>query len=352
MRTLTIATTLIFAGLLVHAANAQPSAVSAQRADAKERVPVSLETLLTWLPADTEELTVAQSFDVHIDIKNDNSVTPATPGWFLSLVRASSIGPIQGLRNGKYASSILGKRLAIAMCAQRAFDAFDMWGSNRDQRGNILVFQEDLGSVGAALEQSWRKECKKVETIEGQSVYCFERFGPRKPYVKDLDWEGTFLCRPAPNLLVCANQLAFLKTVLERRRIKPKDRALPDHLPLWKSVDRKSPGWMVRHAETKTPAGRRGAAWTLTVEEPSGLFVLNFWPDDPQSSTTSRTAADRIADWAKTFELDWQLKPAADGSARLQVKRCKPQVGDSGDWVAFASFLLKVIHDPIVTAPE
>jgi hypothetical protein len=351
MRTLTIATTLI-CGLLVPAADAQTTSL-AHRPNSKEREPISLDTVLSWLPTDTEALSVAQSFDVQIiDDKNDNSVTPATPGWFVSDVRALTSGPAQALPNGKRDQSFLGKRLAIALCAQREFDAIDMWGSNRDQRCNILVFQEDLAAGGAAIEQRWRKECKKVQTVEAQNVYCFDRFGPRKPYVKDLEWEGTFICRPAPNILICANQLAFLKTVLERRRSKPKDRALPDHLPFWKTVDRKSPAWMVRHAVMKTPVGRQAAAWTLAVDEPARLFVLNFSPDDPQSAATSGTAASRIADWAKVFELVWELKPASDGSARLQVKLPKPQFENPGGWVAFGFFFMKIMADPIVTSPE
>ena len=55
---------------------------------------------------------------------------------------------------------------------------------------------------GAALEQKWRQECKRVQVVDQQTVYCFERSGPRKPYIKDLEWEGTFICRPASNVLI------------------------------------------------------------------------------------------------------------------------------------------------------
>jgi hypothetical protein len=236
--------------------------------------------------------------------------------------------------------------------ARRAFEVFDPWGSDRYQGCDILIFEEDLGPIGAALEQRWRQECKRVQNVDRQPLYCFERSGSRKPYIKDLEWEGTFICRPAPNVLIVTNQVAFLKTVLERRRVKPRDRALPDRLPLWRNVDRKAPAWEVRHAQMKTATGTQAAAWTLAIEEPPGQIVLNFSPDDRQSAATSRTAALRIDDWAKKFGLISELKEASDGSARLRIRIPKAQPGQSGDFVAFGFFLRKLITDPIVEGPK
>ena len=81
-------------------------------------------------------------------------------------------------------------------------------------------------------------------------------------------------------------------------------------------------------------------------------MVLNFSPDDPQSAATSRTAARRIDDWAKKFELISELKEASDGSARLQITLTKARPEHPEDWVGFGFFLLKVRNDPIVEAPE
>jgi hypothetical protein len=349
MRTSTI-TVMLIGGLFVKAAAALPSAIADERAGSKEKEAVSLETVLNWLPADTEALSVAQSFN--LQLIDYSAVTPSTPDWLLLLLRDSAMQPLRDLREGKYAKPLIGKRAGITLSAQRAFEVFDFWGSTRTQGCDVLIFQDDLGSTGAALERTWRQECKQVETVDGQSVYCFERCGPRKSYMKDVPWEGTFICRPAPNILLFANQMDFLKTVLERRRVKAKDRALPDRLPFWRAVDRKAPAWMVRRAQAKTAAGQQAAAWTLAIDKPPGLLVLNFSPDDAQSAAVSRTAASRIADWAKTFELVWSLKPASDGSTRLEVRLPKPNPDDPNGWVAFGFFFVKVVTDPIVPAAE
>jgi hypothetical protein len=95
-----------------------------------------------------------------------------------------------------------------------------------------------------------------------------------------------------------------------------------------------------------------GAAWTFAVRDPPRPFVLNLSPEDPQSAAKGRTAAGRLADWAKRFELVRDLKPASDGSARLEIKLSTSSTEDLNGWVAFGFFFVKLVTDPIVTAPE
>jgi hypothetical protein len=313
----------------------------------------SFEECLAWLPVDTESVRVGRT--IVFDPPDNNKlpkVEEATWGkWFLRAYATPT--QLASLQDGQYHKQLVGRQVALAVDATRYGEVVDKFGGQRYQGCCILEFQDDLAAVGAKLEEQWRKDCKSVRSIAGQPVYAF---GPeRYPlWVGKYNWEGTFICRPAPNLLLVATQEEFLETVLKRRGHKASDRALPDNLPFWKSVDRAAQAWMVRYIKRNTP---NGLAWSLAASKSSPGFVVTFTPDDTFSKPISDGAAGRVLEFANGYKLVPTLKEGAAGAAILSIELPKKPPEEKGDAAgqiddvqryAIGFFLILLESDPVV----
>ncbi len=320
----------------------------------------SLEECLGWLPVDTETLRVrrgeaSRPFRDETPKADQNGFPKLDKAkWGQWAVREiATASPLASLRGGKYD---VGRQPRLAIDATRYLESVDPWGGQRYQGCCILQFQDDFGPIGTKLEEDLRKDCKSRRSLAGEPVYVFEQSVPRKFYVKDEPWEGTFICRPAPNLLLVATQEAFLETVLNRRRKKMGDRALPDNLPFWKNVDVKSPAWMVRHIKRKSSKQTIGVAWSLAASPSSPGIVLTFSHDDPKFKAARDWTTARIRERAKGFGFPTSLKKT-EATAVLSIEWPKPDPneppgtpGDNSDpqLVSFSFFLVSLLSDPVV----
>jgi hypothetical protein len=277
----------------------------------------SFETVLGWLPTDTERLYVARSYPLlEPDLNKSQVDDPKLPQ---SLLRAWA-GP---LNDGQFRKLLEGKQLALTVAGSRAMWVFDFWGNNRYEGAFVYVFAQDLGSAGTTLERDWTRTCKSSRTVAGETVYDFAPPPPGKPYIKREPWEGIFICRPAANVVMVATQEAYLTTILQRRRFKPRDRALPDDLPLWKDVDRQATAWAVRHIKKRVGDKWLAAAWTLAVSKSGHGFSLCYSPDAAPSRAAAAEAADRINGMARRAEIPTEFKAEPDGRAQMELDLSK-----------------------------
>ena len=124
----------------------------------------SFETVLSWLPTDTERLYVARSYPLlEPDLNKSQVDDPKLPQ---SLLRAWA-GP---LSDGQFRKLLEGKQLALTVAGSRAMWVFDFWGANRYEGAFIYVFAQDLGSAGTTLDRDWTRTCKSSRTVEGEKV--------------------------------------------------------------------------------------------------------------------------------------------------------------------------------------
>ncbi|HEV8003292.1 MAG TPA: hypothetical protein VGP63_25625 [Planctomycetaceae bacterium] len=320
----------------------------------------SFEECLAWLPVDTETLRVRrgvasgplQDEMPKVDQNGFPKIDKAKWGqWAVREIATPS--PLAHLRGGKYG---VGRQPMLAIAATRYVEIVDPWGGQRYQGCCILQFQDDFGPIGTKLEEDLRKGCKSVRSVAGETVYAFEQSVPRKWYVKDEPWEGTFICRPAPNLLLVATQEAFLETVLKRRCQKVSDRALPDNLPFWKNVDVKSSAWMVRHIKRKSSKQTIGVAWSLAASKSSPGIVLTFSHDDLRFKAARDWAATRILERATAFGFPASLKKSPQ-TAILSIEWPKPDPNEppgppsdnyDPQLVSYSFFLVSLESDPVV----
>ena len=152
-----------------------------------------------------------------------------------------------------------------------------------------------------------------------------------------------------------ATQEAYLTTILQRRRIKPRDRALPDDLPFWKDVNRQSSAWAARHIKKRVGDKWLAAAWTLAVSKSGHGFSVCYTPDDAPSRPVALEAARRIHGRARDFEIPTEFTARPDGSAKLEFdlsewKRPPKEEGTFPDLrLVNLSFFLNAFQiDPVI----
>lgn len=238
-----------------------------QKQTAEKSLSKNVEATLKWLPTDTEIVVVARSFKMPGSA--ELSIVGLKPtAAAAKMLQVHAMGPLLSLDKSKYVDLLAGKKIALALGAGRSFDVVSEFGSVRYQGCHVLIFEDDLAKTGDRLTELLRKDANAIHTVEGYKTYVFKSVVVKDSVFKDKDWEGVFVVRPQPNVLLVATQEAFLKEVLERRRLKPADRAFPKQLSVWKHVDRSASAWIIR---------LQHLTWRHTLGTPA--YVVTLQPD-------------------------------------------------------------------------
>lgn len=221
---------------------------NAQKASSKTKpIPsITAQQVLTWLPEDTETVTVAQGLftlrDVSLKEEDDNRVMK---DWELQETFEWETLGLLGLKERLVLKRLLGRRIILALQGSRNFGPPP--GSLGDMSFEgclVVVFERDLPHAGALFRQVERAAFKK-ERIEGHSILAFQE------EIEEGTWT-TFLAHPRPNILLIATNADFLQEVLQRMGGKKGGRALPDSLPEWTYANTRARFWGIRHVQPHT----------------------------------------------------------------------------------------------------
>jgi hypothetical protein len=105
---------------------------------------------------------------------------------------------------------------------------------------SIVVFDNSSGERGKELMQTLATTATSTRIISETRVLVFhEKLGAA-------EWDS-FLALPRPDVLLSANNLPYLREVLERMRQRRSLRALPDQLPEWRYLVPGTRFWGMRH---------------------------------------------------------------------------------------------------------
>lgn len=207
---------------------------------------IDQKELLWWLPADTESVVAArgpfpvQVFSAKDDEKHDRN-------WF---TRGASLAEIQGafeylplelFHEFDVEKLLQGRKIAFAVEGSRHFrpplgdfEVMDFEGCS------IVVFEKDLGATGDRLMKEMAGKATNTDLIYGTRVLVFHNKDRRA------EWDF-FLALPRSDVLLAANNLSYLREVIERMAEKKGPRALPDKLPEWSRLDPAARFWAIRH---------------------------------------------------------------------------------------------------------
>jgi len=195
-------------------------------------------SMLSWLPVDTETIVVAQESFTLTEL--DRTEIPKA----LAMAQGYVLGLLAAAENEKLEKALLGRTIRLAVLGAREF------GNHPPDERNFLP----LGLIA----------------YQGCATYAFAEPIPESSLSRPPDelvmglplWvsKGTQNDRPQsdtyavavpkPDLLIVCNNRDFLTEMVSRMASPQTTRALPADLPEWKLVDRHAPVWAVRHYRT------------------------------------------------------------------------------------------------------
>ena len=255
----TISAVALFIGLL-------PSVLAAQEAAQKVN-PVDLQEVLSWLPEDTETITVARGPYVLPDseAKQDEDEDRAVTEQELTDLFETLPVSLFGFKDGLMHPRLKGKRMMLAIEGARHFRPPAGFGEMLYEGCALALFADDLNDDIASLAKIDPKSFWKVERIEGQATAVF-----REKLENDI-WTD-YVAFPSKRMLVVATNRDYLREVLVRLHGKKGNRALPNDLPEWKYVNTELRFWGLRHFD-KSQA-------KVDPTSPFGAHIFTSRPDD------------------------------------------------------------------------
>lgn len=207
---------------------------------------VNLQEALSWLPEDTETISVARGpfvlnskiaqSEAHEEENENRVVSDRELGEPFETLPLS----LFGFKDGLLLRHLKGKRISLAIEGARHFRPPSGFGEMPYEGCAIAVFVDDLNTDIASFAKDNRKSLLKVEQIAGQVVAVFQE------KLENDTWTA-FVASPNKHILAVATNRDYLTEVLLRLQGKKGDRALPNDLPEWKYVNTDLQFWGLRH---------------------------------------------------------------------------------------------------------
>lgn len=251
-----------------------------------------LARVISWLPADTETITVARGPFV---------LATSTLGQNEGKDRAISDKELAGnfeelplallqFKNGLLAKHLEGKAINLALEGARHFRPPAGLGEMPFEGCAIAVFADNLRNEIGSFTKETRSSTLKIERIEDQDVPVFQE-------KLEQDTWTTFVAFANEQVILVASDRNYLAEVLARLRGKIGQRALPSDLPEWRYVNTNARFWGVRHydksqaqADPSSPYGGRKSA-NFPDEQAVGLTFV-FDPQGGRSATVTYLSGD------------------------------------------------------------
>jgi hypothetical protein len=231
------AAAVVLAGVMASCASTPPPP------PAKPAAPIAaasdLETLISWLPADTETLMVARGpIRIEASLPGQDDEDDVGDLSLERVVESLVMGSLSGIRKGQFYNLLAGHAVALALEGSRKFRPPTRLGSFLYEGCSIFLMES-----GAALDIAMR-------ALESEAEETYHDRGTRVSLFRE-QWEEDvwtlLVARPRPNVLLCATNAGFLSEVLERIAKPAATRAFPRELPEWKLLEPTAKAWAMRH---------------------------------------------------------------------------------------------------------
>ena len=205
--------------------------------------------ILSWLPADTETIVVANGpFSMPDLIPPDSQEVPPLVESVDDLKEDFEALPLGllGFKSDLLSSRLQGQKINFAIEGARHFRNPEGLGTAPFEGCSIAVFARDISDRTSAFLVDSTKAALPSEQIEDQKVAVFQEILGSDPWTIYVDF-------PKPNIALACSNRDYLREVLVRMHGARGAMALPDQLPEWKYVDTHTRFWGFRHF-SKPPA--------------------------------------------------------------------------------------------------
>ena len=290
-----------------------------------DRASEDLTRVMSWLPADTETITVArgpfvlastpEEGDSKDRVISDKELANNFEELPLALLR---------FKDGLLSKRLAGKRINFALEGARHFRPPADLGEMPYEGCAIAVFSDNLRNDITSFVQDARKSVLRVERIEGHEVSIF-----REKLEQDT-WT-TFVAFQNENVILVATDRSYLAEVLARLGGEVAPHALPSDLTEWKYVNVNARFWGLRHydksqaqVDPSSPYGGRKSA-NFPDERAVGLTFV-FDPESGKSATVTYLSANlSIGSKSSDSPLSMGHAPEAKGLG-IKIRELSPGV--------------------------
>jgi hypothetical protein len=265
--------------------------LSAYRWNRNRYTPGDATQVMSWLPADTETVTVARGPFVFPSMVFENEAKDrAISDKELAQDFEELPLTLLRLKNGLLSKHLQGKSIALAVEGARHFRSPAGLGMMPYEGCSIAVFSDSLRDEFSSFIQDARNSMLRSERIEKDDISVFQ-----EKLEKDM-WT-TFVAFPEENVVLVCSDRNYLAEVLARLHGQPGQRALPSNLPEWKYVDSYARFWGVRHYDRSqseddpsSPFGGRKSA-NFPDEQAVGVTFV-FDPQKGRSALVTYLSGD------------------------------------------------------------
>jgi len=278
-----------------------------------------VDSILTWLPADTETVVVAQE-PFRISAPDPSAIPSA-----LAMAQGYVTGVLDAAEAGQLGSALQGETIQLAVLGARRFT------NHPPDEQNILplgmIAYQGCGVYVLAKAASKIVARPPDESVMGLPVWVAKGSQNDRP-----NTDTYLVALPRPDLILVCNDRTFFAEISSRMASPQTPRALPSDLPEWKRVDRSEPLWAIRHFADSADAGNIFGA--ERDPQATGL-VLEFGlaggaakarmisKSDPWKDFTSHAEFGGAAQSREVTKGVWELsigsKPEAAGMAAFAL---------------------------------
>ena len=234
------------------------------------KIDEEIDTVLGWLPADTETLLVARE---PFTLDFNPAGGKLAPASALRLAQGYSLLPLMARPLAELSARVEGQTLRYAVLAARRFQNHEAAPGQPQTLG--LIAWQGCGVYGLPLPAGAPLLSRPPEeTLFGFEVWSAKNAAPGSSPAP----ETLLVTRPKPDVVVVCNDRGFLSDLLSRIGLPQAVRTFPPSSPLMKAVDRTAPFWAVRRflperagADPTHPAS--GGMLGVTDPDASGVVV-------------------------------------------------------------------------------
>ena len=290
-----------------------------------DRAPEDLTRIMSWLPADTETITVERGpFVLASTLEESEAKNRAISDKELMRIFEGLPLALFGFKDGLLSKRLEGKRINFALEGARHFRPPAGLGEMPYEGCAIAVFSDNLRNEITSFVEDTRKSALRVEHIEGHDVSVFRE-------KQEQDTWTTFVAFPDENLILVASDRNYLAEVLARLGGKVGPLTLPSDLPEWKYVNANARLWGLRHydksqtqSDPSSPYGGRKSA-NFPDEQAVGL-AFAFDPESGRSATITYLSGNlSIGSKPSNSPLSMAHAPEAKG-LNIKIRELAPGV--------------------------
>ena len=280
---------------------------------------IDLKRVLSWLPADTETVSVANgpfwmsNFQIgQDDYKNRELTTEELKKHFEGLT-------LQLFNSGKglLEKNLEHEKVLFALEGSRHFRPPAGLGEAPFEGCAIAIFQGDLDDRRDSFMKGAAQVAVRTEDIEGQRVAVFA-----EPMEQDV-WT-IFITFPQKGVVLAATNEGFLRETLARMKGAGGQRALPEVLPEWKYVQKQAQFWGLRHFDkgqaSEDPTSPFGGRKSDNVPDDDAVgLTYQCDPGNERNATLTYLSGPR-ADLRKIEEGRFPISSEPDAIAGLHIQ--------------------------------